>query len=464
MRTNRLVHAIVLAAFPLLGPAALAATTVTPIRSDQTVMANLASSTAYYPVSPLTAAGDGTYFLDVGDSSMPERVFDVTIGQGELASGGDNMLRFSFSSDKAVTVPEGGQSVLAITVSGTAGLKLVPIASITGSSNCSNCQGVFSVASTNYYLAARYTSGVPMQIGLYPADICYIYNQQSGAGSANGCTSGNVVDTASTATAMTLSFYVTTVTNATDAPVATSLGAADVALSLRFEATAPTLTCPSMADIYFPGDTQIYLNSGNFGISGVAPIGKLIVAGNESPSAAVATSAFASANAVAQRVGLSPNEGVSGFTNTTDGTDHQHNLAFMARDAAGIVATGSGACTLSGVQTADVQGFLKQSGCFIATAAFRSADAAPVEMLREFRDQVLLRSAPGQAFVEAYYRWSPAAAEWLMEHPVFRFPVLLALVPVQVIAWLFLHPAWLAVLTLGNLVVLLRGLRRETAH
>lgn len=444
-----------------------AATTVTPVRSDGTTLLNVASSTAYYPVSPLTAAGDGTYFLDTGDTSVPERIYDVTAGQTE-ATFGENMLRFSFFSDKAVTQPSGGSIVVVATVNGSAGIKYIPIASITGSSSCSNCQGVIASGVTNYYGAARYTPGAPMQIGIYPADICTIYNAQSGSGNAYGCTAGNVVDTATAPTStMTLSLYVTTVANQSDLPTAvtsaSSLGAADATLSLRFEASDPTLNCASMTNIYFPGDSQIFLNATGFSLSGgVAPIFKIIALGNDG-SAAVPTSAFASANVVNDRVNTGPEEVVDGFTNTTDGTDHQYQLAFMARDLAGIVAIDN-ACTLSPVQTSEVEGFLRRSGCFIATAAFRSDDAPPVEMLRQFRDRVLLKFELGRTFVDFYYSWSPGAAEWLMRHPVFRLPVLLALTPVQAIAWLALHPGWFAFLILGNILILPKGFRDETAR
>jgi hypothetical protein len=40
----------------------------------------------------------------------------------------------------------------------------------------------------------------------------------------------------------------------------------------------------------------------------------------------------------------------------------------------------------------------------------------------------------------------PPAAEWLMNHPALRFPVLQALIPVEVAAWFALHPMQLTLL------------------
>ncbi len=59
-------------------------------------------------------------------------------------------------------------------------------------------------------------------------------------------------------------------------------------------------------------------------------------------------------------------------------------------------------------------------GCFIATAAYGTSSAAEIDILRAFRDEVLLESAVGSQLVEWYYKTSPPVADFISENNVLR--------------------------------------------
>ncbi len=77
---------------------------------------------------------------------------------------------------------------------------------------------------------------------------------------------------------------------------------------------------------------------------------------------------------------------------------------------------------------------LPNSGCFIATAAYGSADAAPVRVLRRFRDRFLLTTAGGRTFVHFYYAVSPRIAAFMHEHPLLKPLTRALLAPVVLLA------------------------------
>ena len=58
--------------------------------------------------------------------------------------------------------------------------------------------------------------------------------------------------------------------------------------------------------------------------------------------------------------------------------------------------------------------------CFVATAAYGTGTAEELNLLREFRDVVLLTSGPGAGLVSLYYQVSPPMAEVISQHDFLR--------------------------------------------
>jgi len=75
--------------------------------------------------------------------------------------------------------------------------------------------------------------------------------------------------------------------------------------------------------------------------------------------------------------------------------------------------------------------------CFIATAAYGTETASQLDILRDFRDQVLLESLLGSRFVEAYYKLSPPVADFIAKNDFLRAVVREALIDpvVNLLQW-----------------------------
>jgi hypothetical protein len=85
-----------------------------------------------------------------------------------------------------------------------------------------------------------------------------------------------------------------------------------------------------------------------------------------------------------------------------------------------------------------------QGICFIATAAYGTDRAKEIDILREFRDAVLLPNSLGARFVSLYYKTSPPVADFISQHEVLRTVVRVGFVDpiVKILNWT--HDSWSA--------------------
>lgn len=437
-----------------------------------------ASITISQPI-PYNQDPRDTFYFAVDDSlAAPARSSKVDSGfQTVTITDFTSPLQIQVESDTDITLGSGENvAIVIVTVEGsTSSIQhAVPISKINGATcTTSNCgplpspivSGDLTAAGlTQYQAPFPITKETPVTIDLSPRAICLAFSVQAGS-TLSGCTAATGIPD------LTASFkihvYVFPHTAVSTAKSFSSSGGVSDNAELRLQSGQPTLAaCPS-ENHYYPSDGALLINTsqgfaGTVSTGSGGPIDTILVTANlnSAPSTGTLESNYRT-NSDTGRVGAaveinSGEQRAEGFRNSTRDVNNSYGVSFGVRDSAGAISdfgvpTGGGVCTLTDVRVADIQGFLKDGNCFIATAAFRSSTAKPLDTLRKFRSEVLMRSRPGRAFVSWYYRNSPRAAAWLVRNPVYRPPVLLALAPLQALAWLALHPIWAMILGVGAL-------------
>lgn len=227
------------------------------------------------------------------------------------------------------------------------------------------------------------------------------------------------------------------------------------------EVRGPKVTACPLKPGYFPGDQAIIVD------------GSAFIASEDSTFPT--SPAFTRIRVLAQSGGSLPTDGsgaytepeivnyinygggsqeVPGFKNSVEGAVVPYAVDYGVEDSSGFMSycgntapgdTPAPGYPLTNVFATDIQGFLSESNCFIATASFRDARAGGVTLLREFRDQILSETKIGRSFIGWYYQNGPTAANWLLQHPIYRSFFLFLLLPLQLFAWITLHPGFLFV-------------------
>jgi len=102
-----------------------------------------------------------------------------------------------------------------------------------------------------------------------------------------------------------------------------------------------------------------------------------------------------------------------------------NNVPIFVNSTSSVTATKGTASVnaTKGTTTSPTKNLLDINSCFIATAAFGSADDENVWMLRKFRDETLLKYKVGQKFIEYYYDYSPPIADIIRENEIAKMIV-----------------------------------------
>ena len=90
----------------------------------------------------------------------------------------------------------------------------------------------------------------------------------------------------------------------------------------------------------------------------------------------------------------------------------------------------------------DLFGDIAGGMCFIATAAYGTSSAPEIDVLRDFRDDVLLRSPAGRDYVAFYYAASPPLADFIARHEILRTVVREGLIDPIVAVVRLTSPCW----------------------
>jgi hypothetical protein len=122
---------------------------------------------------------------------------------------------------------------------------------------------------------------------------------------------------------------------------------------------------------------------------------------------------------------------------TAEASDVYHNVSAVTAKTVFEIQAGAGGLWTGNVYTSDAVGVwtvtgtyagfegnatlvVKQGLCFIATAAYGTPDAKQINILREFRDEVMGPNSLGAKLVSLYYKTSPPIAGIISQHEVLR--------------------------------------------
>ena len=121
------------------------------------------------------------------------------------------------------------------------------------------------------------------------------------------------------------------------------------------------------------------------------------------------------------------------YTNHQSDWREHESAVNLVLDSFEIIHSGPDSTTNSEIAIENNDTETSGGGCLIATAAFGSEIAPQVQFLRELRDNTVLQTQSGTAFMagfnQIYYSFSPQIADYERENPIFKEAVKVTLTP-----------------------------------
>ena len=405
----------------------------------------------YYAAGTGGRLASGAYY----NASLSFPIFDTSVTSG--------IVLVDVSTDKPPVLTRKQVLVVTLSVAATSGDEIpltgASLASGSGAPILCNSNGQSNCLQqirngTTYNFSALYSAGSVLRLSFSLSDLCATPGVTFTAGSSI-CASSSTLNNLSSTT-LTQSLFVTfSAIDTTVNPIGSVSGGEAISTSINLTDVAPSIACPvspNIEDFYYPGDQSIIFNSSNYPTTtNGAPLQSIVVLADRSAVPVVSANTLPAAEVVAY-IGFTGDKQVAnGFVNSTNGTDNGYKAALYAMNTAGILSPPGTACTTNafprgrGDGSADgllraqsIKSVLTESKCFIATAAFHDGRAPPVMLLRKFRNEVLSKNQLGRSFIEMYYHYSPALAEWAWDKPLVRAFALHFLAPLEMIAWTIL--------------------------
>ncbi len=454
-------------------------------------------------ISHFAASSTGSLLSGLIDSLF--RVFNLSQGLADEVEGSrDDMMVFDVSASATPTTSNATAKPLVLLISidevelnsDDERPLFIPIAamgsSATAAAALSSCGAVGSTcyfqdfditddSGTNntdfpaFSFGAGYSPGSILRVGIYPKDICAVVGALITTGeltttSVPACDGLNVNDPVTEGAAqefrLKFNFRVTADTTHVTAESGKTDEVSEVQTIRMYGNPPASVSCTGASSLYFPGDSEILVNTNNVNgstQSAGAPLDSVVAIARKATTGSLDVSAsFRTGNDVVGTALIDTGEkSITGFENTTDGTDNLYHVGLALRDKAGILNAFDGTnCLLDDVASAQVAGFLSGSNCFLVTAAFHQKEGWTLDQFRKFRDQILWPTILGRKLVQTYYRFSPIAAQWIIERPHMRLLVLLLLIPVEAVILTLLYGKWIFLaLSLLSLVWFFRSRR-----